>query len=208
MIKKTLALGTAIATAAVGSVLVFGNVASAHETKFVAKLKDPNGTVVGTVKFSVGHHAMDVEARLRPNPLVAANQFHGFHIHANNITTNGNGCQADPDDLQASWFMSADGHLSEVGEAHGAHAGDMPSPLVLADGTAYLAFRTDRIEPDTLRRTAVILHKDRDNFGNVPIGPAANQYTDNGTAQAATDATGNAGPRMACGLVRRAVWQY
>ena len=135
------------------------------------------------------------------------NQFHGFHIHANNVPGNGKGCVADPGEAEATWFLSADGHLSEEGQVHGAHNGDLPSPLVMADGTAILKFTTDRIEPRDLKGTAVILHKDPDNFGNVPVGSAANQYQPNDpAATTATSATGNAGPRMACGLVKRSCW--
>ena len=77
---------------------------------------------------------------------------------------------------------------------------------MLADGTARLSFATDRIEPALLRGRAVILHDQADNFGNIPVGTAANQYQPNSAA--ATDLTartGNAGDRVACGLVRR-VW--
>ena len=88
---------------------------------------------------------------------------------------------------------------------HGSHQGCLPSPLVLSDGTARLSFTTDRIEPTLLRGRAVILHDRPDNFGNIPVGTGANQYTPNSAA--ATDLTartGNAGDRVACGLVRRA----
>jgi len=208
MFKKALALGTATVIAATASLLLFSSQANARDARFSAKLRDPQGEVVGTVKFRVTHHAMYVVARLKPNEHVKANQFHGFHIHANNVPGNGKGCLADPAAAEATWFVSADGHLSEEGQVHGAHNGDMPSPLVMADGTAILKFTTHRIEPRDLKGTAVILHKDPDNFNNVPVGPAPNQYQPNDPIEAekATDATGNAGPRMACGLVKRARW--
>ena len=56
---------------------------------------------------------MHVDARLKPNDNVTANQFHGFHIHANNDPANGQGCVADPAAAKSTWFVSADGHLSE-----------------------------------------------------------------------------------------------
>ena len=207
MFRKALALGTATVVAATASVLLIGFQANAHDARFSAKLRDPHGEVVGTVKFRVTHHAMYVVARLKPNDFVDPGQFHGFHIHANNVRDNGKGCLADPAAAEATWFVSADGHLSEEEQVHGAHNGDMPSPLVMANGTAILKFVTDRIEPRDLKGTAVILHRDPDNFGNVPVGSAPNEYQPNDpAATAATSATGNAGPRMACGLVKRSRW--
>ena len=204
MIRKAVALGTATVTAAVAAVVVFGPQATAHDAQFRAKLRDVDGRVVGTVDFSVGRDSMFVEARLRPNRYVTPDQFHGFHVHANNDSTNGRGCVADPDAARSTWFVSADGHLSESGEGHGAHSGDMPSPLVLADGSARLSFSTDRIEPDQLRRRAVILHHKPDNFNNVPLGSEPNQYSKNSDAAVTlTRNTGNAGDRVACGVVRR-----
>jgi Cu-Zn family superoxide dismutase len=203
MLRKVLALGTATVVAAVASVLLFGSTANAHDVRFHAKLRDPSGEVVGTVKFRVTHHAMYVVARLKPNENVTPNQFHGFHIHANNVPGNGEGCLADPADPQADWFVSADAHLSEGEQKHGEHIGDLPSPLVMADGTAILKFTTHRIDPADLRGRAVILHDMPDNFGNVP----PDQYNPaNPDAKGLTSRTGNAGDRIACGLIRHSWW--
>ena len=204
MAKKVLALGAAAASAALASVLVVGLQASAHTAEFSAKLRDPEGRVVGTVKFRIGRDAMHVDARLQPSPHVAVNAFHGFHVHANDNPANGRGCIADPSELSSTWFVSADGHLSASGQQHGKHNGDLPSPLVMADGTARLSFSTDRIEPQVLRGRVVILHKDPDNFGNIPVGSAPTAYTPNDPAATRlTAATGNAGDRVACGVLRR-----
>ena len=51
MIRKGLALGTATVVAATASVLLFGYQANAHDVEFRAKLRDPSGEVVGSVKF-------------------------------------------------------------------------------------------------------------------------------------------------------------
>jgi Cu-Zn family superoxide dismutase len=204
MAKKTLALGAATATAALASVFALGLHANAHTAEFSAKLRDPEGRVVGTVKFRIGREVMHVDAKLRPNHYVEANAFHGFHIHANDNPANGRGCIADPSDPPSTWFVSADGHLAASGQTHGKHNGDLPSPLVMADGTARLTFTTDRIAPEDLLGRAVILHKLPDNFGNVPVGVGPNDYTANSTA--ATDrtaATGNSGDRVACGMLSR-----
>ena len=102
MIRKVLALGTATLVAAVTGVLVFGFPASAHPARFRATLRDPDGRVVGTVRFHIGHDVMSVNAKLRPNFNVKAGQFHGFHIHANDDPTNGNGCVAEGP--MTNWF--------------------------------------------------------------------------------------------------------
>ena len=203
MIRKILALGTATLITAVTGLLVFGFPAAAHPAQFRATLRDPDGRVVGTVKFHIGRDVMSVNAKLRPNSYVTASQFHGFHIHANGDPTNGSGCVADPGPPNKDSFASADGHLSESGQVHGAHQGDLPSPLVMADGTARLRFRTDRIEPWLMSGRAVILHADADNFGNIPLGTGATQYDPGDDAEELTDRTGNAGFRVACGIIRR-----
>ena len=204
MTRKVLALGAATAAAALAGVFVLGLQASADTAEFSAKLRDPEGRVVGTVEFRVGHDAMHVDAKLRRNRYVEANAFHGFHVHANDNPANGRGCVADPSAPSSTWFVSADGHLSASGQTHGEHSGDLPSPLVMADGTARLRFSTDRITPEVLRGKAVILHDMPDNFGNVPLGTGPTDYTRNSPAATErTAATGNAGDRVACGLLHR-----
>ena len=210
VIKKALVLGTATVTTAAG-LLMFGNQASARDTEFRAKLRDPSGDVVGSVTFRVTRDAMKVDAKLRNITIDPdkPNTFRGFHIHANNDPANGRGCVADPSAPPATWFVSADGHFSDPpGKDHGAHTGDLPSPLVLADGKARLKFTTHRIDPSMLRGRAVILHAGPDNFGNVPVGTADNQYTPNDptVAPSLTKRTGNAGNRVACGVIKRSRW--
>lgn len=199
-----LLIGGASVAVAVAGALAIGPSAAAHDAEFRAQLRDPQGRTVGTVQFRIGHHDMVVDARLRPNAYVAPGQFHGFHVHANNDPANGTGCVADPALASSTWFVSADGHLSATGQSHGSHNGDLPSPLVLRDGTARITFTTDRIEPEALRGTAVILHAKPDNYGNVPVGGADDQYKPNtDKATDLTARTGNASDRVACGLVRR-----
>ena len=72
MIRKVLAIATATLTVAVAGILVFGLPASAHPAQFRATLRDPGGRVVGTVKFHIGRDVTSVNAKLRPNPYVAA----------------------------------------------------------------------------------------------------------------------------------------
>lgn len=167
-------------------------------------LRAANGSRVGTVRFETKGSRTVVEAKIKlPAGTGAVNAFHGFHIHANNKPENGNGCLADPAQPQATWFVSADGHFSELGQKHEQHTGDMPSPLVNDDGTAVIEFTSTRLDVNDLADRAVVLHAGPDNFGNVPTGVGPDQYTANSTA--ATDktaATGNSGDRLACGVVK------
>jgi Cu-Zn family superoxide dismutase len=50
----------------------------------------------------------------------------------------------------------------------------------------------------------VIVHALPDNYDNIPLGTAPDQYTANSpAAREKTLATGNAGDRLACGVVKR-----
>jgi superoxide dismutase, Cu-Zn family len=128
--------------------------------------------------------------------------FHGIHIHANDNPANGAGCVADPAAPANTHFVSADGHYNPGGVVHGGHGGDMPNVLVLDDGTATLSF-VGEVDLDDIAGRAMILHEGVDNHGNVPVGAAPNQYTANSPeAVTLTNNTGNAGNRLACGLIR------
>jgi Cu-Zn family superoxide dismutase len=156
-----------------------------------AVLHDAAGNVVGRVVFetvTTGVRVTAIVSSLAPG-------FHGFHVHANNDPANGAGCVPPT-------FASADGHFNTSGGTHGAHAGDMPSLLAKANGVARLSFTTDRFTLDAIAGRAVIVHASADNFGNIPTGSNPDQYTPNSPAATAlTEATGNAGARVACGVI-------
>jgi superoxide dismutase, Cu-Zn family len=168
-----------------------------------AVLRTADGSALGSVTFRRRGTGTELTAKLTLNPgLSATDAFHGFHVHANNNPENGSGCLADPSQPPATWFTSADGHLAEAGQKHGHHSGDLPSLLVNADGTAVTEFLTGRVDVADLLGRAVVLHAGADNFADVPTGSLPDQYTANSAA--ATDrtaATGNAGDRIACGVV-------
>ncbi len=150
-----------------------------------AVLKDTSGKVAGHVRVAAaGRNRVVVQASLTSATSLSPG-FHGFHIH----TT---GSCVPPS------FTSAGGHLGSVeGQTHDDHAGDMPSLLVKADGSALLMFETDRalldriLDPDG---AAVVVHALADNFANIP-----SRY---GTPDATTLATGDAGVRALCGELR------
>ena len=175
-----------------------------HRERASAVLRLADGRAVGTVSF-LGDPWTVTEVRVAvrmPRQAPPSGGFHGFHVHANNDPANGSGCIADPAQGSPTWFLSADGHLAETGEAHGQHAGDLPPLLVTDGGRAYSVSITDRVAVEDLRNRAVVLHAGPDNLNNVPIGPGANQYTPNSPeASALTARTGNAGDRLACGVV-------
>jgi Cu-Zn family superoxide dismutase len=199
--KRWMVVGAAAVVGGAG--LLVADRATAGSQQVGAVLRDPSGAAVGVVTFTRAGHGTRVTALLRRNPYVAAGEFHGFHVHANDDPANGTGCVADPEAPASTWFVSADGHLASPGQSHGDHTGDLPSPLVARDGSATLVFTTDRFTPAAVVGRAVVLHAGRDNFGNVPTGAAPDQYTPNSPAASTkTAATGNAGDRVACGIVR------
>jgi Cu-Zn family superoxide dismutase len=172
-----------------------------------AQLALADGTRIGSVRFWDDQRAGATVVQVRlavPPGATTSGAFHGFHVHANDDPANGSGCIADPNQAPSTWFVSVDGHLKhDPAEKHGGHAGDLPTLYLDAGGHAEASFTVDRITPRELRGRAVILHAGADNFGNVPVGTAPDQYSANSdAAMTKTANTGNAGDRIACGVVR------
>jgi superoxide dismutase, Cu-Zn family len=156
-----------------------------------ATLRNAAGNTVGQVSFTAVRGGVLVTADVSG----LAPGFHGYHIHANDDPANGVGCVAPT-------FASADGHFAAAGTTHGAHAGDMPVLLAMANGTARATFVSDRFALSDLRGRAVIVHAGSNNYGNIPVGANPDQYMPNSpAATAATAATGNAGARVLCGVI-------
>jgi superoxide dismutase, Cu-Zn family len=171
----------------------------ANEHKLVTPIKAADGTEVATATFEFfpGYSTVTVQTtstgKLTPG-------FHGLHIHsvgkceANSVAPAG-GAPGD--------FLSAGGHFQVPG--HSAHpaSGDLASLQVRGDGTALLETTTDAFTEDDLlagQKTAIIIHEDADNFANIP--PERYQQV-NGTPgpDEMTMATGDAGKRVACGVI-------
>ena len=145
-----------------------------------ATLVNGQGTKIGQVTLYQWRGKVTVAGRARG----LAPGFHGFHVHA-------------VGKCEGPAFTTAGGHFKIGMQSHGAHAGDMPSLLVDADGRASAAFETDRFTISQLRDadgSAVMVHAGPDNFANIPP-----RY---GTADQETLDTGDSGGRAACGVIR------
>jgi Cu-Zn family superoxide dismutase len=110
---------------------------------------------------------------------LAPDREHGFHIHEAGDCSSGDG-------------MSAKGHFNPLGKPHGApstaerHAGDLPALKAGKDGRARLDATVDTITvrpgPASVIGRGLIIHADPDDYKTQP--------------------TGNAGARIACGVIR------
>jgi Cu-Zn family superoxide dismutase len=81
----------------------------------------------------------------------------------------------------------------------------MPPLLVQRDGKARLAFQTDRFSVGDLfdaDGSAVIVHAAPDNLAHIPPRYVSSTTGEPGP-DAATLATGDAGARVACGVIKR-----
>ncbi|WP_305092597.1 superoxide dismutase family protein [Prescottella sp. R16] len=156
------------------------------------QLKDAKGSQVGTATIAeAGDHVkVTVNAQgLEPG-------FHGLHIHSvgkcepNSVAPTG----GEPGN-----FLSAGGHFQVEGHTGHPASGDLTSLEVREDGMGYLVTTTDAFTLQDLKNggkgTALMIHANADNFGNIPnrYAPAPDQET---------MATGDAGARVACGVIK------
>lgn len=158
-----------------------------------ATLQDKEGSEVGTVRVS--EVAAGTELRVEINGLESG--FYGFHVHGTGLCEPNSAAPGNPGVTGA--FLSAGGHLGAEGSQHPEHAGDLPSVYVTEDGQGTLMAVTDRFTVDDLAGgdgTALMLHSGPDNFANIP-----DRYASAGLDQD-TLRTGDAGPRLACGVVK------
>jgi Cu-Zn family superoxide dismutase len=144
-----------------------------------ADIADSKGTNIGTANLNSVRGGVKITAKLANLPQGT----HALHIHA-------------VGKCEAPAFTSAGGHFNPENKQHGkdnpmgAHAGDLPNFEVDANGKAKINF----IVP------------------NVTLGPGTNSlFHDGGTALVIhampddykTDPTGNAGARIACGVIEK-----
>lgn len=144
-----------------------------------APLTQANGVPAGTVELVANGSQLSLVVAATGLPEGS----HGFHLH-----TTGS-CQA-PD------FTSAGGHLNPTNNTHGtlsaggSHLGDLPNLEV--GSSAVTTTKVDLAETDRAQvldwlfdsdGTAAVVHRDPDDYRSDPAG--------------------NAGPRIACGVLER-----
>ena len=145
-----------------------------------ADILNPEGKSIGTATLT--EQKKGVQVKLKVSGLTPGK--HGFHIHENGACTT-------PD------FKSAGAHFNPLHKQHGVdnpsgkHAGDLPNLEVKQDGsveaTVVATGTTLRKGPSSLLKeggTAIVIHAEPD---------------DN-----MSDPAGNAGARVACGVVVKA----
>jgi Cu-Zn family superoxide dismutase len=167
--------------------------------KLTAQLKLPDGTTVATADFDFtdGHATITVQTtqagKLAPG-------FHGMHIHsvgkceANSVAPTG-GAPGN--------FNSAGGHFQVPGHSGHPASGDLTSLQVRADGSAMVVTTTDAFTAEDLlagAKTAIIIHAKSDNFANIPP-ERYQQINGSPPPDETTLATGDAGERVACGVI-------
>ncbi|MGB3166908.1 MAG: superoxide dismutase family protein, partial [Alteraurantiacibacter sp.] len=141
-----------------------------------ATLQNRAGATVGTARM----YSLGGEVTLNASFSGLTPGVHGVHLH-----TTG--------DCGANDFTSAGGHLNPGGNQHGtqnprgAHLGDLPNVTIAADGTGTMStalrgtrdgIRDDIFDADG---TAIVVHEGADDYRSDPAG--------------------DAGSRVACGLV-------
>ena len=167
--------------------------------KLTAQLKMADGTTVATadIAFADGYATVTMQTTA-PGELTPG--FHGLHIHAvgkceaNSVAPTG-GAPGD--------FNSAGAHFQAAGHTAHPASGDLVSLQVRKDGTAKLVTTTDAFTAQDLlggAKTAIIIHEKADNFANIP--PERYQQANGAPPpDAETLATGDAGKRVACGVI-------
>jgi Cu-Zn family superoxide dismutase len=150
---------------------------SAHAQTASSELKDADGKSVGTATLTQTPHGVLIALSVKALPAGE----HAFHVHAVG--------KCEPP------FTTAGGHFNPAGKKHGMmavegeHAGDMPNLHIPASGEQSIE----------VVNTAVTLEKGKPNSVFGPDGTALVIHA--GKDDYKTDPTGDAGGRIACGII-------
>jgi Cu-Zn family superoxide dismutase len=154
-----------------------GKMSMGNVEKAICILSPTQGNnVSGTITFTQTEKGVRVVANLQG----LSKGRHGFHIH-------------EFGDCSSADGMSAGGHYNPEGKSHGApmdmsrHMGDMGNIVAGESGKAHLEYTDAMIKlngPNSIVGKSVIVHKGADDLKSQPAG--------------------NAGPRVACGVIEAA----
>ena len=170
--------------AAAGALAIAATAIAADEQPVDTNIAGATATIIDLKGQNVG------SANIRMTPsgkvLVTASVngltqgWHGFHVHETG--------SCDP----ATEFKSAGGHLAD-GKEHGflveggPHPGDMPNQMVQEDGVLVAEVANDLLTEELIfdaDGSAILIHAGRDDYQSQP--------------------SGDAGGRVACGVIERA----
>lgn len=159
------------------------------------------GAQVATATFDFSESSATVTVETT-GPGKLAPGFHGLHIHSVGK------CEADslaPAGGEPGDFLSAGAHFNAPGHmgAGAGMSGQLPPLQVLQDGTGMLVTTTDSFTEEELtsgQKTAIIIHEKADNFAAIPP-ERYNQVNGTPGPDETTMATGDAGKRVACGVI-------
>jgi superoxide dismutase, Cu-Zn family len=133
-----------------------------------------DGQSVGQVRLQDSPHGLILTAELTGLPEGP----HAFHIHAVG--------QCEPPFQSAGGHFNPDGHQHGMMNPQGTHAGDLPNIHVPASGELTVEYFVKGLALDDLfgaDGTSLVVHADADDY--------------------MTDPAGDAGARIACGVISR-----